>query len=85
MMQTLVRHPEDGELHESGPIDWEDGYVPVVCENVGSVTTDELEATRKTVTCPDCQEIGPKFEWSEDWNGRYVGTDISQSEEGDHD
>ena len=77
MKTTLYRSPEDGELHETGPVDWDDSIVPVVCSNVDDGTTDDLEATRKDATCPDCREIGPKFEWSEDWNGRGVepGTD----------
>lgn len=79
MKTTLFRSPQDGELHECGPIDWDDGTVPVVCENVGPGTTDDLEATRKEPTCLDCREIGPKFEWSEDWNGGSVDEDSGRS------
>lgn len=66
MMTTLFRSPEDGKLHETGPIDWMEEDVPVVCSNVPDGTTDSLEATKKEATCSDCQEIGPKWEWSED-------------------
>jgi len=72
MKTTLYRSPEDGKLHETGPIDWENETAQVVCSNVGNGTTDDLEATRKDPTCPDCRRIGPKFEWSDDWNASCV-------------
>lgn len=71
-MTTLYRSPQDGELHETGPVDWEEDTVPPVCSNVSEGTTDDLETTRKDPTCSDCQEIGPKFEWSDDWNGQQL-------------
>lgn len=75
MKTTLLRSPEDGQLHETGPVDWDGGTVPVVCSNVGDATTDDLEATQKRPTCPDCREIGPRYEWSDDWdveNGQLI-------------
>lgn len=72
MKSTLYRGP-GGELHETGPVDWKEGTVSVVCDNVPDGITDDLEATRKGATCEDCAEIGPRWEWSDDWqDGRLV-------------
>lgn len=67
LTKTFYRSPEDGELHATGPIDWKEGLVPVVCSNVPDGVRDDLETASKP-TCPECLEIGPRFEWSDDWD-----------------
>lgn len=76
MTHTLFRSPEDGELHATGPVDWVEDVVPAACQDVPDGDRDDLEVTRKHPTCDVCNRIGPKYEWSEDWEPRSQATAV---------